>query len=81
VSIVWKGENAEEAFIPVDLKSIERITISGNIPAGVVASLKAIIKKLVPKLEIIVSHSKFFENESWTEEIKKIPPLPKDKLK
>jgi len=64
---------------PIDLNSIKRISISGDVKEEIADSLiylirEKICKTLVPKIE--VNHSRLYENKVW---IGKINPKPRKK--
>jgi len=71
--VVCTGEN-KEMFIPIDLNSIKRISISGDIKEEIADSLIVLIRKRIGKTlanKIEISHSRLYENKVW---LKKINP-------
>jgi len=74
--IVWTGEKHKEISIPIDLNSIRRISISGDVKEEIADSLIALIRKIIGETlakKIAVSHSKLYENKVWLNKIKLQP--------
>lgn len=67
---VWKGseKEAKEISLPINMESVIRIIISGDIGKNLFANLKNIISKICKDKnigKITVSHSNLFENEDF----------------
>jgi hypothetical protein len=70
--IIWIGEKNKDISIPIDLNSIERISISGDIKEEIANSLIVIIRKIIGETltkKITVIHSKLYENKIWLNKI------------
>jgi len=75
--IVWIGEEEGEnsVFIPINLNSINKIFISGDVKEEIADSLRHLIREIIGR-KIKVIHSKLYENNVW---IGKINPKPRKK--
>jgi len=62
--IVWKGTDVKEAYINIDLNSIKRITISGDIDEELMERLKNVIPQVGGKvLEKKICRSTLYEDK------------------
>jgi hypothetical protein len=69
--LIWKGSDEKNAVIPVNLKSIRRIVISGDIDEKSVKSLREIIYRITDKAisKDKITHSKLYNNEKWVKKL------------
>jgi hypothetical protein len=65
--IIYEDETERQEFktIPIDLKSIRRVTLSPWLPAAVADTLVEVIKSLRSGGELEVCRSTLVENEQW----------------
>jgi len=69
--VVWTGEKEEDAFIPINLDSIEKIIISGDIPEKLAKSLiKAIHIITKDAFSKKVFYSWLYDNKVWNKKAK-----------
>jgi len=69
--MIWEG-NSEAAFykVPIDLRIINKITISQKMPRPVYATIKALLRSSFSDPDKKIHSSTLFENERWISQFK-----------
>jgi len=70
--VVWEGDTEEDHYdIPIDLQSIQNITISQKMPYQVYVTIKNYLRQAFKDPEKRISRSTLYRNDLWIRRFKK----------